>query len=206
MKFLVNAVFLLSASCLGYSICNPTVYPYSSEEIKISLVQTVTRTIRLGNLTITIAPISGSIQIEDGCTFTVNNLTLASYPQLNFQWYGGFKQNAIDAVSLSETAIVTGNGTTDTSQTFTFKRAAGSAVSFLDFDQFRLFETRSKSLLATADLPPNSQVVAPTTRNTTTSGSNPSTTGTNPEGGNNSAFGVYPSAGLLLAVLITLFA
>jgi hypothetical protein len=204
-KKMLKFVTLLAASSLGYSICEPAIYPYSSEQIAIPLTQTVTKSIKSGNMTINIPSLTGIIQVVDGCSFSVSNLTLGEYPDLRFEWYGGFMDNAIDAISLSETPVLTGNGTT--TQNFTFKRAAGSAVSFLDFNQFRLFETTTKSVLATADLPPNSQVVAPTTRNTT-SGSNPSTTGTKPtpQGGNNSAFGIYPSAGLFLALMITLFA
>jgi hypothetical protein len=75
--------------------------------------------------------------------------------------YGGLKEKSDDvAVSLSKQQIVPGQGL---SQTFNLITVAGiyldlyiigAYVSFTDFDQFRLFELTSQSMIASADLPP----------------------------------------------------
>ena len=68
------------------------------------------------------------------------------------KWYGGMA-NSLDGLSLSEDTInaSAGNG----KQTFTFRSVAGAAVSFKDFNQFRLFDTQSNTLIAVANIPMN---------------------------------------------------
>lgn len=46
-------------------------------------------------------------------------------------------------------------------QTFTFRSVAGAAVSFRDFNQFRIFDTQSNTLIAVANVPANIMASVP---------------------------------------------
>jgi hypothetical protein len=48
-------------------------------------------------------------------------------------------------------------------QSFTFRSVAGAAVSFKDFNQFRLFDTSTNTLIAIANVPSNILATGPVT-------------------------------------------
>lgn len=194
---IMKLLSLLTPAALAYSLCDPANYPYKGQNVSIELVQSSTKVLILNDLTSSIPFLSGTIQIVDGCTFQVRNLDLNASAVWNFEWYGAFKNGGDAAISLSATPLQISTRNSSI-QTFAFKTIAGAAVSFKDFNQFRLYETKSKSVVATADLPPNAQVVAPGT--STPTGSNPSTT--SPQGGNNGVLNLSPSSSLLLAFVI----
>jgi hypothetical protein len=53
-------------------------------------------------------------------------------------------------ITVSDDAV-----TSAASQTFTFRNVVGSEVSFRDFNQFRLFDDSTKTVIATAEVPAN---------------------------------------------------
>ncbi len=63
------------------------------------------------------------------------------------KWYGG--------IGASTAGITVSDGAVSSSgdQTFTFRNVVGSEVSFRDFDQFRLLEESTQTLIATAQVP-----------------------------------------------------
>ena len=93
---------------------------------------------------------------------------------------------------MSPSAVAT---STTSNQQFPLKQTAGAQANFNGFNQFRLFATGTKQLIATADLPalsPNSPSPA--------SPSGAASPSSSPQG--NNAQGVASVAGLLAAALL----
>ena len=87
-------------------------------------------------------------------------------------WYGAFSDDRLgsSSVSLTENVAVP-ISPNRTNLSYTFVTEAGRAVSYNDFNEFRLFTATNKMLLAKASIP-NSPIKAPTT----TVGNNPTRT------------------------------
>ena len=84
----------------------------------------------------------------DGCTFGIVNFTFLGAGES--YWYGG-KRGETDGILLADEYVPSYAFPTD--KHYSFRTTAGSPASFYDFDQFRLFEKYTNTLLATADLP-----------------------------------------------------
>ena len=89
------------------------------------------------------------------------------------KWYGG--------IGASTAGITVSDGAVSASgdQTFTFRNVVGSEVSFRDFDQFRLLEESTQTLIATAQVPATlrANLVPGSTAKTTTGAPSMATTG-----------------------------
>jgi hypothetical protein len=68
------------------------------------------------------------------------------------RFYGGMG-SSLDGITLSDDVI--NPNPAGGKQTFTFRTVAGAAVSFRDFNQFRLFDTSTNTLIAIANVPSN---------------------------------------------------
>ena len=110
------------------------------------------------------------------------------------RWYGGVG-SAGDAITLSDTTINPSAGGGE--QTFKFRDAAGSRVSFRDFDQFRLFDEESQVLIATAQVPSDLAARPGTASNTKP----PYKTNATASSGQFEQFEMLPLALLILSVL-----
>ena len=110
------------------------------------------------------------------------------------RWYGGVG-SAGDAITLSDATINPSAGGGE--QTFKFRDAAGSRVSFRDFDQFRLFDEESQVLIATAQVPSDLAVRPDTASNTKP----PSKTNATASSGQFGQFEMLPLALIILCVL-----
>ena len=74
------------------------------------------------------------------------------------------------------------SSTTPRSQQFSFILSAGAAVSYVDFNEFRLYDPISKVVIGTASLPGNGFKPSTTTRGTpagSTAASSPTASATN---------------------------
>ena len=175
---LVLALATSAALVQGYSLCNPSEYPYAGKNVSAPLVMALDST----------SPYraSGSIRVVDGCTFEVVGFNYANGGTSG--WYGGFAGDA-NGVTLSDTKF--GTTSAATTQQFKFRTSAGSAVSYLDFNQFRLYDETNKILVATADIPAefNPPKTGPTPGSTPPGGSTTPSTPTSP-----SAAAAKPSA------------
>lgn len=122
----------------AYSLCSPS-------DVKGPI------SIPITNVLVT-SPIvaAGTIQILDGCTFEVGGFSLSNAG--TSKWFGGMGSSA-DGITLTDDDI--NPNPAGGKQTFKFRSVAGAAVSFRDFNQFRLFDTQSNTLIAVANVPSN---------------------------------------------------
>ena len=68
------------------------------------------------------------------------------------KWFGGVG-SSVDGITLADDVI--NPNPSGGKQQFTFRSVAGAAVSFRDFNQFRLFDTQTNTLIAVANVPLN---------------------------------------------------
>jgi len=134
-----SAVVLASVLSVvsAYSKCSPSDVKGPSPAIPITKV-----------LASTNIEISGNIEIVDGCTFKVTGFTLTNAGAT--RWFGG-KGADLLAINLSDTPVSA--SATPGEQTFVFRNAVGSEASFRDFDEFRLLDESTQTLIATAKVP-----------------------------------------------------
>ena len=133
------------SSISAYSRCDPNVHPYSQSLAK---KQPVTAEIRSAKSFTSSLQVSGTIRVVDGCNFELVNFIFV--PGANAYWFGGNGTDS-NAYRLSK-SIVVPSVANSPAQSFSFIQDAGSAVSYTDFTQFRLFDPATNDLLATADL------------------------------------------------------
>lgn len=76
------------------------------------------------------------------------------------KWYGGMG-TSLDGVTLVDEDI--NPNPANGKQTYTFRSVAGAAVSFRDFNQFRIFDTQSNTLIAVANVPASIMSSVPNT-------------------------------------------
>lgn len=133
---------LSMSSTTAYSLCDATNYPYSGAaagSLEYPLVMA------LDDKTSPVKA-TGKIQIVDGCTFAVKDFVYNGGPSV---WFGG---NGTDTNGIRLSDTVVQPSANPSSATYPFRTAAGSAVSYNDFSQFRLFDEKSLTLVATANI------------------------------------------------------
>ncbi|KAJ2997576.1 hypothetical protein HDV02_005388 [Globomyces sp. JEL0801] len=82
--------------------------------------------------------------------FSAKNLVVEP-SSVRGQWFGGAVGSTSDGIRLSADPITASSR--PSTKEYKFITTAGSWVSYTDFQQFRLYDTVSKAVLATADLP-----------------------------------------------------
>ena len=75
------------------------------------------------------------------------------------KWFGGVG-SSVDGITIADDVI--NPNPSGGKQQFTFRSVAGAAVSFRDFNQFRLFDTQTNTLIAVANVPANVMASGPT--------------------------------------------
>ena len=135
------AALSMTKTTTAYSLCDAKNYPYSSAagSLEYPLVMA------LDDKTSPVKA-TGKVQIVDGCTFAVKDFVYNGGPAV---WFGGNGSDT-NGIRLSDTVVQP--SATPSSATYQFRTAAGSAVSYNDFSQFRLFDEKSLTLVATADI------------------------------------------------------
>ncbi|KAJ3272193.1 hypothetical protein HDV01_005847 [Terramyces sp. JEL0728] len=127
------------AQSLVYGPCDPAKYPYSGKQISVAIKPTLTQTPIV---------ISGNIAVLDGCTFAVENFIF--YNAGESYWIGGIDNQTVGAMLSDQFVYPAANPST---YNFTMTKKAGAATNFYMFNQFRLFEINSQTIIATANLP-----------------------------------------------------
>ena len=166
---------LLITLAQAYSICSKTEYQYKGQNVSSPVQYSATRQFNLKGQTINVQ-ISGTFEVVDGCAFKVTNLVLGG-GNYTVGIYGGIIGSTATAVRLTEATLDSGAGPIN--RQFDFISAAGSAVSYSDFNQFRVFVPEAQALIGTADLPGKVTTGSPTPTPSTGTAPQP-TTGTGP--------------------------
>ena len=136
--------------------------------------------------------------------FAVTGFTLTNAGQSRF--YGGIG-TSLAGITLSDDLINPSNG--GGSQTFKFRSAVGSEASLRDFNQFRIFDESTRTLIAVADVPPSlftggtptSSTLAPTSATSSVPTSSSSAAATSSIKAANSAKPDSPLLGILAAFI-----
>ncbi|KAI8902496.1 hypothetical protein BC833DRAFT_573022 [Globomyces pollinis-pini] len=139
----------LFAIANAYSLCNKDRHPHAGKSVSAPLVPTSTTALNV-NDTMVAVTVSGTIEVVDGCTFSAKNLVVEP-SSVRGQWFGGAVGSTSDGIRLSADPITASSR--PSTKEYKFITTAGSWVSYTDFQQFRLYDTVSKAVLATADLP-----------------------------------------------------
>lgn len=137
---------LFLTAVAAYRLCSETDYPYKGENVTVSLVQDASIGI-LVNGKMEQLSVSGSIEVVNGCSFKLVDFQILP-TSVQPSVFGAIRSNPNGAIRLAD-----GTARIGPPQTFEFVKTPGSWVSYYDFDQFRLFDTVSQTLIATANLP-----------------------------------------------------
>jgi hypothetical protein len=137
---------LFLTAVAAYRLCSETDYPYKGENVTVSLVQDASIGI-LVNGKMEQLSVSGSIEVVNGCSFKLVDFQIVP-TSVQPSVFGAIRTNPNGAIRLAD-----GTAQIGPPQTFEFVKTPGSWVSYYDFDQFRLFDTVSQTLIATANLP-----------------------------------------------------
>ena len=140
LSFLIGAVS-------AYQLCDATNYPLKGQNVSLSWTLGPTSSMVVGTTTTTVS-VSGNIAVVDGCNVRLDNLQFTG--PTSALLYGGIKGTTY-GITLSQTTIPSGKS--NSSITLPFVTNPGAAVSFFDFNQFRLYDPTSQVLIGTADLP-----------------------------------------------------
>ena len=140
---------LLATLVSSYSLCSRTDYQYKNQTTTSTFTNSATRQFQLQGQTINVQ-VSGTVEVVDGCSFKITNLVLSG-GNYTASIFGGIIGSGQTAVRLTDGTITSSDK--PQTQTFEFIQAAGSAVSYADFNQFRLFVIDAQAMIATADLP-----------------------------------------------------
>lgn len=142
----ITALLFSASGAHAYSLCTTAPYPLEGKTVNpIRIVQS--------QQSVNGQPyqVSGTITVNDRCTFSIQNFTYTGGPTTEAAvWYGGFTNDAL-GVSLTEFDPVP-LGTT-AAKTFSFTTRAGASVSYNDFNEFRFFLPVSNQLLARGVIP-----------------------------------------------------
>ena len=93
--------------------------------------------------------VSGTLQIIDGCTFGVKNLVISGTDAESLSWFAG-NGSSHEGYRLASESVKP--PTAPITQQWKFVSTPGSEVSYDDFNQFRLCDETSRTLLAVADI------------------------------------------------------
>jgi hypothetical protein len=176
------AVIYIIAAVLA--ACPPA--PYAAG-LQIELKPTLT--LAIGSLPVVV---QGTIAFIDSCSFSVSNFIMTG-PQ-SAQWFGGVTGNT--AGTLISPAVIAPSSVAST-QTF----ALASPITW-DFNEIRLFEAKSQSLIGVAKLPPPNNRTAALTTTLNTGPAKSTGTASNNKAFNNGALTLSMSI-FFLAVLAT---
>ncbi|KAJ3311703.1 hypothetical protein HDV04_003848 [Boothiomyces sp. JEL0838] len=132
-------VSFASAQSLAYGPCDPAKSPYTGKQVSVPITPTLTQTPIV---------ISGNIGIIDGCTFGVTNFIF--YNAGESYWIGAIDNGTIGATLSDQFVYPAAN---PANYNFTLTKKPGAATNFYMFNQFRLYEINSKTIIATATLP-----------------------------------------------------
>ncbi|KAJ3321029.1 hypothetical protein HDV06_004688 [Boothiomyces sp. JEL0866] len=150
------------AQSLAYGPCDPAKSPYSGKQISVPITPTLSQSPIV---------ISGNVVIIDGCTFGVTNFIF--YNAGESYWIGAVDNGTVGATLSDQFVYPAAN---PANYNFTLTKKAGAQTNFYMFNQFRLFEINSKTIIATATLPYS--VGSSSSSGSTVSGSTATTTST----------------------------
>eukprot|EP00842_Homolaphlyctis_polyrhiza_P002454 jgi/Hompol1/3209/HPOL_001590-RA len=141
-------------SSFAYGSCSPTNFKYSSI---IATPQAIVPVKQIPLVTGAGAPLTvqGSIQILDGCSFAFKDYIFLNAGET--YWYGG-NIGSSDGVTVSDAQVFP--YAFPTTAIFNLTQVPGRQVNYNTFNQLRLYEKTTNTLLATADMPVVSAAVS----------------------------------------------